>query len=124
MLYTRKIVTFLLVVLVIFSGCRQKKETKIKNDQISNDSEETSPKSPDFFPVSVWYSGGKARAPMLSSITPQSRDEWRKDLEQIKTLGFNTVRTWVEWTHSEPKEGQFDFRNLELLSESIYSGLR
>jgi len=117
MLYTRKIVTFLLVVLVIFSGCRQKKETKIKNDQISNDSEETYPKSPDFFPVSVWYSGGKARAPMLSSITPQSRDEWRKDLEQIKTLGFNTVRTWVEWTHSEPKEGQFDFRNLELLSE-------
>ncbi len=71
----------------------------------------------DFFPVSVWYSGGKARAPMLSSITSQSKEDWRKDLEQIKSLGFNTVRTWVEWTHSEPQEGDYDFSNLKLLSE-------
>jgi beta-galactosidase len=54
---------------------------------------------------------------MLSVITPDSRDEWRSDLEQIKSLGFNTVRTWVEWTHSEPQEGQYNFRNLELLCE-------
>ena len=50
---------------------------------------------PDFLPISVWYSGGKARAPMLSEITPNSRDEWKRDLEQIKALGFNTVRTWA-----------------------------
>ncbi|MFC2124979.1 beta-galactosidase, partial [Bacteroidota bacterium] len=72
---------------------------------------------PDFFPVSVWYSGGKARAPMQSAITPESREEWKKDLEQIKSLGFNTVRTWVEWTHTEPGEGEYDLRNLELLCE-------
>ena len=29
----------------------------------------------DFFPFSVWYSGGKARATMLSEVTPASREE-------------------------------------------------
>jgi len=46
--------------------------------------------------VSVWYNGGKARAPMLSRITPNSREEWRRDLRQIKSLGFSTVRGWVD----------------------------
>ncbi|HOB74075.1 MAG TPA: beta-galactosidase [Phycisphaerae bacterium] len=70
-----------------------------------------------FFPVSTWYSGGKARAPMLSTLTPQSREEWGRDLDQIKKLGFNTVRTWVEWAHCEPREGEFRFDNLKLLCE-------
>ena len=72
---------------------------------------------PDFYPFAVWYSGGKARAPMLSQLTPMSRDEWRRDLEQIKGLGFNTVRTWVEWAHAEPARGQYNFENLKLLLE-------
>jgi len=72
--------------------------------------------SQNFFPISVWYSGGKARAPMLSPITPQSEAEWQRDLEQIRALGFNTVRTWVEWAHAEPQPGQYRFKNLELLS--------
>ena len=71
----------------------------------------------NFFPMSVWYSGGKARAPMLSEITKNSPKEWRKDLQQIKLLGFNTVRTWVEWAKCEPSEGDFNFDNLKLLSE-------
>ncbi len=69
----------------------------------------------DFFPVSVWYSGGKARAPMLSTLTDASADEWRRDLERIRSLGFNAVRTWVEWAHCEPREGEFHFENLKLL---------
>ncbi len=69
----------------------------------------------NFFPVSVWYSGGKARAPMLSQITSKSKSQWLKDLQQIKSLGFNTVRTWVEWTHTEPKEGEYNFKNLRML---------
>lgn len=69
----------------------------------------------DFFPFSVWYSGGKARAPMLSTITPQSEKEWRRDLQQIKALGFNTVRTWVEWAACEPERGKYNFGNLKLL---------
>lgn len=69
----------------------------------------------DFLPVSVWYSGGKARAPMLSDITANSETEWRADLQQIKSLGFNTVRTWVEWAHCEPQPGKYNLENLKLL---------
>jgi len=74
-------------------------------------------KTRGFFPVSVWYAGGKARAPMLETVTPQSRDAWRKDLDEIKRLGFNTVRTWIEWTACEKEEGRFDFSALKLLTD-------
>lgn len=74
-------------------------------------------RQPDFFPFAVWYSGGKARAPMLSPLTPTSRDAWRRDLQQIKQLGFNTVRTWVEWAEAEPRRGEYHFENLQLLLE-------
>jgi|GEM_PF-6819602 len=48
-----------------------------------------------FFPASVWYGGGRARAPMLEPLTADSRRAWREDLLlKIKSLGFNTVRTW------------------------------
>lgn len=72
---------------------------------------------PDFLPVSVWYAGGKARAPMLEPVDEGSRQRWRRDLEQIKALGFNTVRTWVEWTANEPQPEQYRFPQLELLAE-------
>lgn len=72
-------------------------------------------KARDFFPVSVWYPGGKARAPMLETVTPESAAVWRKDLQQIKSLGFNTVRTWVEWTACEKDEGLYDFGALALI---------
>ena len=67
-----------------------------------------------FFPVAVWYSGGKARAPMLGTITPDSR-LWKEDLLKIKSLGFNAVRTWVEWNVGERQEGQCHLENLDLL---------
>jgi beta-galactosidase GanA len=70
-----------------------------------------------FFPVSVWYAGGKARAPMLETVTPASREAWKKDVEQIKRLGFNTVRTWIEWTACEKTEGRYDFSALQLLTD-------
>ncbi|MDD3264271.1 MAG: beta-galactosidase [Dysgonamonadaceae bacterium] len=72
-------------------------------------------KMKEYFPFSVWYSGGKARAPMLSKITENSEKEWRADLLQIKELGFNTVRTWVEWSTCEPERGKYNFDNLRLL---------
>jgi beta-galactosidase len=72
-------------------------------------------KKTDFFPVSVWYAGGKARAPMLENVTPESARIWKKDLDQIKSLGFNTVRTWIEWTNCEPEEGRYDFSALSTL---------
>jgi beta-galactosidase len=68
-----------------------------------------------FFPVSVWYSGGKARAPMLETINADSERLWKEDLLKIKQLGFNTVRTWVEWNVGEPREGDYHLENLDLL---------
>lgn len=70
-------------------------------------------KNKDFFPMSVWYAGGKARAPMLETVAPDSAAAWRKDLRQIKDLGFNTVRTWIEWTACEKDEGRYDFSALK-----------
>ena len=71
----------------------------------------------DFFPYSVWYSGGKARATMLSEVTPDSREEWKRDIQQIKSLGFNSVKTWVEWSNCEPRQGQYNFENLKMVFE-------
>lgn len=68
-----------------------------------------------FFPVAVWYGGGKARAPMLEAITPDSPRLWKEDLLKIKDLGFNSVRTWVEWNVGEPREGEYHLENLDLL---------
>ena len=68
-----------------------------------------------FYPVSVWYSGGKARAPMLEEVNPDSARLWEEDLLKIKGLGFNTVRTWVEWNVGEPREGEYHLDNLDLL---------
>jgi beta-galactosidase len=65
--------------------------------------------------VAVWYSGGTARAPMLSAIDATSEQRWRDDLKKIKDLGFNTVRTWVEWSKGEPRQGEYHLENLELL---------
>ncbi|HSK08458.1 MAG TPA: beta-galactosidase [Vicinamibacterales bacterium] len=68
-----------------------------------------------FFPVAVWYSGGKARAPMIAPIEAGSEQAWRQDLQAIKGLGFNTVRTWVEWSKGEPRQGEYRLENLDLM---------
>ncbi len=70
-----------------------------------------------FYPFSVWYSGGKERATMLSEITPNSSEEWKRDINQIKSLGFNSVKTWVEWSHCEPRKGEYNFENLKIILE-------
>lgn len=70
---------------------------------------------PAFFPVAVWYSGGKARPPMLDPVTPASAAEWKQDLLKIKGLGFNSFRTWVEWNTGEPRPGEYHLENLDLL---------
>ena len=51
----------------------------------------------EFFPMAVWYGGGKARAPMLERDARSKKETWRKDVQQIKALGFNTLRAWVDW---------------------------
>lgn len=68
-----------------------------------------------FFPVSAWYAGGRARAPMLEAVTSESRAAWREDLVKMKGLGLNTVRCWIEWTACEPRPGQYNFEAMELI---------
>ena len=78
-----------------------------------------------FFPVAVWYGGGKVRAPMLERIDASSAQRWGKDLDQIKADGFNTVKTWVDWATAEPRAGDYNFANLDLLLRSAEArGLR
>jgi beta-galactosidase len=52
---------------------------------------------------------------MLETITPDSPRLWKDDLSKIKQLGFNTVRTWVEWSVAEPEEGKYHLENFDLL---------
>ncbi len=67
------------------------------------------------FPVAVWYGGGKARAPMLERLDATSAERWGRDLDAIKGVGFNTVKTWVDWATAEPRPEEFHFENLDLL---------
>lgn len=68
-----------------------------------------------FYPLAVWYGGGKARAPMLERLDSTSAVRWGKDLDAIKSLGFTTVKCWVDWATAEPQRGEFSFANLDLL---------
>src|SRR5437773_2762550 len=68
-------------------------------------------------PMAVWYGGGKVRAPMLDPDPAAHRDAWRNDLRQIKSLGFNSVRTWIDWASAEPRPGEYHFENLEQLAD-------
>lgn len=68
-----------------------------------------------FYPVAVWYGGGKVRAPMLERLDEGSARRWGSDLDQIKSLGFTTIKCWVDWATAEPQRGEFSFTNLALL---------
>jgi beta-galactosidase len=71
----------------------------------------------EYFPMAVWYGGGKARAPMIEGDARSKKETWREDVRQIKTLGFNTVRAWIDWASGEPAEKQYDFETLDVLLE-------
>src|SRR5688572_394210 len=73
--------------------------------------------TPRFFPVAVWYGGGKARAPMLEADARSKKELWRQDVRRIKALGFNTLRAWIDWASGEPSEGQYNFETLDVLLE-------
>lgn len=108
------VITFLLIALFATSAQQRPSKLSTSPNPVSKDSTASS-QSTSYFPISVWYSGGKARAPMLEKITPDSPRLWKEDLAKIKGLGFNTVRTWVEWNVGEPREGEYHLENLDLL---------
>src|SRR3972149_4777431 len=77
------------------------------------------------FPMAVWYGGGRARAPMLEADPRSKKEVWRRDLKQIKALGFNTIRSWVDWASGEPVPGQYRLDTLDvLLSLAEEEGLK
>ncbi len=83
------------------------------------------PPDSSIYPIAVWYGGGKARAPMQESDAAAHRALWKKDMEQIRGLGFPAIKTWVEWASSERQEGKYDLRNLDQLLElADETGLR
>jgi beta-galactosidase len=50
---------------------------------------------------------------------------WGKDLKEIKSLGFNSVRMWIDWATAEPREGQYNFTHLDtMLTLAGEAGLR
>ncbi len=68
-------------------------------------------------PMAVWYGGGKARAPMVERGARPKKDAWRDDVRQIRDLGFNTLRAWIDWASGEPEEGRYELETLEVLLE-------
>jgi beta-galactosidase GanA len=82
-------------------------------------------RSEPFVPIGVWYGGGTVRAPMLVRNPAPERDSWRRDLETIRRLGFNSVKAWVDWASSEPERGAYRFDALDqLLSLADDVGLK
>lgn len=69
----------------------------------------------DFFPMSVWYGGGKARAPMLEPDPNSKKEVWRRDLKRIHGLGFNAIRCWIDWATGQPAEDTYNFATLDVL---------
>ncbi|MFN8094379.1 MAG: alpha-amylase family protein [Vicinamibacteria bacterium] len=76
-----------------------------------------SPPRPAVFPMAVWYGGGRARAPMLEPDPRAKKEAWRADLEQIRALGFNAIRCWIDWASGEPAPGQYRFDTIDVLLE-------
>jgi beta-galactosidase len=78
-----------------------------------------------FVPIGVWYGGGTARAPMVVRDPARERDAWRADLQAIRGLGFNSIRSWVDWASTEPSRGQYRFDALDqLLTLADGTGLK
>ncbi len=54
---------------------------------------------------------------MLEPDARSKKETWRKDIRQIKALGFNTVRTWIDWASGEPRRNEYHFENLDVILE-------
>src|SRR5262249_16467700 len=70
-------------------------------------------RSAPFVPIGVWYGGGTARAPMIARDPAKERDAWRRGLQTISSLGFNTGKTWVDGATTEPARGTYQFEALD-----------
>lgn len=53
----------------------------------------------------------------LRGTTPE-RDQWLRDMENMKKLGFNTIRGWMVWNTLERREGDIDYDYISTFLES------
>jgi len=53
----------------------------------------------------------------LRGTTPE-RDQWLRDMENMKKLGFNTIRGWLVWNTIERREGEIDYDYIRTFLES------
>ena len=83
--------------------------------------------------LAIGLAGGPAAAKELPFIygaqyyrapTP-ARENWAKDLAELKARGFDTVKYWVQWRWSERKEGEYYWDDLdELMDLAGKNGLK
>lgn len=66
-----------------------------------------------FFPVSVWYGPDRSRAPMVGKI--KSIRDTQREIAEIKSLGFNSIRFWYDWATAEQKPDSWDFSTIDTL---------
>ena len=52
---------------------------------------------------------------MLERMDADSAARWGKDLDEIKSTGFSTIKCWIDWATAETKPREFSFANLDLL---------
>ncbi|MCU1416617.1 MAG: Beta-galactosidase/beta-galactosidase [Schumannella sp.] len=53
------------------------------------------------------------------------RADWARDLGRMREAGFDTVKFWACWSWMEPRQGEYDFADLdELLDLARDAGLR
>lgn len=53
----------------------------------------------------------------LRGTTPEP-DQWKRDMENMKKLGFNTLRAWLVWNCLERRQGQIDTEYIARFLES------
>ncbi|MEK6796885.1 MAG: alpha-amylase family protein [Spirochaetota bacterium] len=53
------------------------------------------------------------------------KTEWADDMKHISELGMDTIKIWALWTYGEPREGKFNFSDLDgLMDEAQRKNLR
>ena len=43
----------------------------------------------------------------LRGASPE-RDQWDRDMENMRKMGFNTLRAWLVWNACEKADGEID----------------
>jgi hypothetical protein len=65
-----------------------------------------------FIPIGIWYAGGSVRPPAAAAT---DLDTVRSELALIRSGGFNSITTWVNWRDAEPRPGSYALAAVERL---------